>query len=95
VKTTSQSNSNLVQARFLADLALIQQDTAPIDLSIGAAILGTVNSGCIIVKNAPGLVVEKMVDLVKKYGVRVSLRDGGLLIDFSTANEMTREEFFK
>lgn len=38
----SQSNTNIVQARFLADIIVLQQTTAPVALEIGAVINGTV-----------------------------------------------------
>lgn len=45
--TMSQSNTNIVQARFLADIIVLQQTTAPVALEIGAVINGTVENGVI------------------------------------------------
>lgn len=93
--TTSKSNSNLVQAYILAQLSLMQQKTGPIDLSIGTTIGGVVCSGYIKIKDAPALVVEKLIELSKEHNLRASISFGGLLLDFSNAKEMSREEFFK
>ena len=48
----SQSNTNIVQARFLADIIVLQQTTAPVALEIGAVINGTVENGVITVSKA-------------------------------------------
>lgn len=93
--TTTQSNMNLVKARFLADLVLIQQDTAPITLQIGATFSGTVSNSFIVIKDAPQKAVEGATDLAKKYGLTFSLGPLGLYVGFDLAREMSREEFFK
>ena len=93
--TTSRSNSNLVRARFLADLVLIQQDTAPISLSIGATVGGIVRPDFIVIKDAPQTVIRAVNELADRYGLTFSLGPLGLLISFETAREMSREEFFK
>lgn len=86
---------NLVKARFLADLVLIQQDAAPISLQIGATVGGIVRPEYIAIKDAPQKVIRAVDDLADKYGLMFSLGPYGLLISFETAREMSREEFFK
>lgn len=54
----SQSNTNIVQARFLADIIVLQQTTAPVALEIGAVINGMVENGVITVSKAPGANLE-------------------------------------
>lgn len=91
----SKSNINLVRAKFLSELVLIQQDTAPIDLTIGTTINGSVHSEYIKIMGAAPLVVKEVVELSEKYGLLPSLHLGGLLIDFTAAKAMTQADFFK
>ena len=91
---TSRANTNIVQARFLADIAILQQETAPVTLELGAVINGTVESGVISVKRAPQKVAARLVSIAESLGVTFSIIDGGVRFDFRNANELTKEEFF-
>lgn len=90
----SQSNTNIVQARFLADIVVLQQTTAPVSLEIGAVINGTVENGVITVSKAPGAILSRVISIADSLGVLYSLVQGGIRLDFRAANELRREEFF-
>lgn len=90
----SQSNTNIVQARFLADIVVLQQTTAPVSLEIGAVINGTVENGVITVSKAPGAILSRVISIADSLGVLYSLVPGGIRLDFRAANELRREDFF-
>ncbi len=90
----NRENQNIVQARFLADVVILQTRTAPVDLEIGAVINGTVESGIIRVKEAPQAILVRLLDIAEALGVMYSLRDGAITFDFRGANELTQEDFF-
>lgn len=90
----SQSNTNIVQARFLADIVVLQQTTAPVSLEIGAVINGTVESGVITVSKVPGAILSRIISIADSLGVLYSLVPGGIHLDFRAANELRREDFF-
>lgn len=69
----SQSNTNIVQARFLADIIVLQQTTAPVALEIGAVINGTVENGVITVSKAPGAILSRVISIADSLGVLYSL----------------------
>ena len=66
--TMSQSNTNIVQARFLADIIVLQQTTAPVALEIGAVINGTVENGVITVSKAPGAILSPQGNVERGQG---------------------------
>lgn len=90
----SKNNQNIVQARFLADVVILQMRAAPVDLEIGAVINGTVESGVIRVKEAPQAILVRLLDIAEALGVMYSLHDGAIMFDFRDANELTQENFF-
>lgn len=90
----SRANSSLVQARFLADIVTLQQDTAPVSVEIGQVINGTVEAGVINVKKAPQKVTARLISIAESLEVSFSVADGGIRFDFRNAKELTREEFF-
>ena len=90
----SQSNTNIVQARFLADIVILQQTTAPVSLEIGATIGGVVEKGVITVKSAPGAIVSRIISIADELGVIYSLVPGGIRLDFRAAKELKQEDFF-
>lgn len=90
----SKSNTNIVQARFLADIVILQQTTAPVSLEIGAVINGTVESGVITVSKAPGAILSRVISIADSLGVLYSLVPGGIRLDFRAANELRQEDFF-
>lgn len=64
------------QGQILEMLADIQRNSAPIEISIGYVINGTVQRG-IVIKSAPPLVTQRLVDAgylldIMPQGVRVS-----------------------
>lgn len=69
----SQGNANIVQARFLADIVVLQQTTAPVSLEIGTVINGTVENGVITVTRAPGAIVSRIISIADSLGVLYSL----------------------
>jgi hypothetical protein len=90
----SKTNSNTVKARFLTELALLQNKTAPIEISIGATINGQVNHDFIKITDGASLVLNKVIDFKNRYGVGCSIQGGGILISFENANELKLEDFF-
>lgn len=90
----SQSNTNIVQARFLADIIVLQQTTAPVALEIGAVINGTVENGVITVSKAPGAILSRAISIADSLGVLYSIVPGGIRLDFRAANELRQEDFF-
>lgn len=90
----SQGNANIVQARFLADIVVLQQTTAPVSLEIGTVINGTVENGVITVTRAPGAIVSRIISIADSLGVLYSLVHGGIRLDFRAAHELKREDFF-
>ena len=90
--TTNKNSTNLVKVRFLAELVLIQQDTAPVSLLIGATIDGFVHPEYIVIKEAPQKLIRAVDELADKYGLFYSLGPSGLLINFEAARETNGEE---
>ena len=92
---TSRANANIVQARFLADIVVLQQTAAPVSLEIGATINGTVENGFITVSKALGAIVSRIISIADSLGVLYSLVPGGIRLDFRAANELKQEDFFE
>ena len=65
------------RVNLLATLERIQLDSAPITVQIGSAITGYVEKDCIVIKNAPPVVLEKLA----KLGYVMTITSEGVKID--------------